>query len=401
MDSYTDNAIPMTDNIKVTTLSDLYCQDLPEGSIIIPEPPVSCSLKYSNGEPVKYLYQNTDGKYTKETANQKPPPYSARVMKPWTKIAVCGDKLKVCMDSMVPDILEDHWNKTLERNSYVRYATPNGDSKCITLFPFEKLTPEQHCVDPDNHYYVHSKSFISEIPCAQPRTYNRNQPEFPCVIKCSHSDAGKNVFMCYNKNEYDDIMLTKFPSGETVINEMVVDVVFNLNCQFYLTKSGEMQWLGVTDQMLIHDKDAMEWIGSKINYNNQPALELLLKPTLVPVAASLCQKGYFGIVGIDVLIDSNGRHYVIDINPRLNGSTSFLLASPLMASYGYDAGIFHIKKTFTGTLSEAIEAVENVTDGKMMLFGAYEEDGVLTCSIGAWSTSIDEAYDVINQVFDN
>lgn len=384
---------------KLITLSDLYCQDLAEGSILVPEYPVSSVSTYRDGEPVKPFYQNDGGKYPMYDAFEIPKYQAFKFMKPQTHMAVCGDKLRVCTDYEVPTLLEGHWSNTLGRKTSVRYATPSADTKCITMFPYEHLTPEQHNVHPDNHYHVYSKYFINEIPCAQARTLNLNQPQFPCVIKCAYGAGSKSTFMCYNEEDYREI-LEEFrstePGAPIVMTEMVPDVVDNYCCQFYLTKKGEMQWLGVSEQLL--GMDGL-WMGGKMRQSEQPALEDLLKPTLVPVAAKLHEWQYSGVVGVDILIDSEGKHYVIDINPRLNGSTPMVLVSKVMGAQGWDAGIFLSGIKFQGTLAELITAIENVNGGKMMLFGVYEAEGYLNCNIGVWGKTTPEAEEVFKQVF--
>ena len=64
----------------------------------------------------------------------------------------------------------------------------------------------------------------------------------------------------------------------------------------------------------------------------QAYLEALLKPTLLPVADKLHEREYFGVVGVDILLNKAGQQYVIDINPRINGSTPMLLASKVKPS---------------------------------------------------------------------
>ena len=42
----------------LVTLSDLYCQDVAEGSVLVPEYPVSSVKTYRDGEPVSEFFHN-------------------------------------------------------------------------------------------------------------------------------------------------------------------------------------------------------------------------------------------------------------------------------------------------------------------------------------------------------
>jgi len=55
--------------------------------------------------------------------------------------------------------------------------------------------------------------------------------------------------------------------------------------------------------------------------SRQAEYERLLRRTTEPVSSALHARGFFGLFGVDVLVDAAGRQYVVDINPRVLGST--------------------------------------------------------------------------------
>ena len=167
------------------------------------------------------------------------------------------------------------------------------------------------------------------------------------------------------------------------------------NCGFYVNKSGEMQWLGAT---LIKPQKG----GSTrriYSLDDQPELEGQLKPSLLPVAQSLHNEGYFGIVGCDVLVDSDGNQYVIDINPRLNTSTIICLLSKRMSQKGFLVGVMQGGSVaIKGNIRDAIEICETVSDGEIFIQSAVEEDQCTRCFITMFGASEQACEKLLDQV---
>jgi len=122
-----------------------------------------------------------------------------------------------------------------------------------------------------------------------------------------------------------------------------------------------------------------------------------LKPTCRPVSDALHMNGYFGMVGVDVLIDREGRHYVIDINTRILGSTPLVLSAfALRETRGWDASMFLTKfKVKDATPEALIERAENVTGGDVIIFSIVQrEEEEMSCQIGVYSSSLEECKNV-------
>lgn len=56
------------------------------------------------------------------------------------------------------------------------------------------------------------------------------------------------------------------PYAETVLTEIVDDIKHNLCCHMYLSRSGELTWLAVTEKIM--DDDVI-WIGAVMQVNHR------------------------------------------------------------------------------------------------------------------------------------
>ena len=167
------------------------------------------------------------------------------------------------------------------------------------------------------------------------------------------------------------------------------------NCGFYVNKSGEMRWLGAA--LVMKNKGP----GTRRIYSaaDQLSLEDQLKPSLVPVAKSLHQEGYFGIVGCDLLVDRDGNQYVIGINPRLNTSTIIFLLSKRMTQKGYNVGVIcGDSVSIKGNIRDVIEICETVKGGEIFIQSAVEDDHCTKCYItlfGDTEQACDKLFDQV------
>jgi len=76
--------------------------------------------------------------------------------------------------------------------------------------------------------------------------------------------------------------------------------------------------------------------------SRQAEYERLVRRTTEPVSRALHACGFFGLYGVDILVDRAGRQYVIDINPRVLGSTPLVFTLRGLERLGraWEAGIF-------------------------------------------------------------
>ena len=156
-----------------------------------------------------------------------------------------------------------------------------------------------------------------------------------------------------------------------------------------------MQWLGAT-QIIKQRGSVTRRVYSVLD---QARLKDHLKPSLDPVAKCLHEEGYFGIVGCDLLLDSEENQYVIDINPRLNTSTVISLLSKRLAQKCYNVGVMHAGWVpIKGNLRDVIEICESVKDGAIFIQSAVEEDNYTRCYVTIFAHSEQACDNLLAQI---
>jgi len=76
--------------------------------------------------------------------------------------------------------------------------------------------------------------------------------------------------------------------------------------------------------------------------SRQEKYERLVRGTTDPVSRALHDRGFFGLYGVDVLVNVSGGQYVVDINPRILGSTPLVFTQRGLDKIGrfWEVGIF-------------------------------------------------------------
>jgi ATP-grasp domain len=128
--------------------------------------------------------------------------------------------------------------------------------------------------------------------------------------------------------------------------------------------------------------------------SRQGELERLVRPATEPVAAALHTRGFFGLFGVDVLIDAAGRQYVVDINPRILGSTPLVFSQLSLQKRGkhWEVAIFLTGIVVKAPSIEAlIERAEAVSGGELIIYSVIEKGiNMYGCQIGVFGQSLAE-----------
>jgi len=108
---------------------------------------------------------------------------SNRLEKPHRNLPMLGSRLRAYVAEPPPTSLVGHWQRRLGI-APPRYADLGDPAPHVCLFPLQDLRSDLHAFDPDEHYHVHSKVFITEIDCSQAAVLN--QLKTPAVLKVIH-----------------------------------------------------------------------------------------------------------------------------------------------------------------------------------------------------------------------
>lgn len=319
----------------------MFAQDTQTGrdALILNYPATASWAAYPNTK--RYFLQDGSSEATKTSFDK------ICQKEPWKNLAVLGDTLSGVVIVPPPSLLVHYWREHFgfhysqsERMDCSTYLDDLNKSdrrdRVITLFPFDRLLPEKHAINPDTHYRLLSKATLSElgVPCPAYQTYHLAQtnldqiqlpPQFPYLIKTSHGLSGEGTYIIRSFSDLNYCLeeLKKYLKNnllETIIiSEFVQHEVRNYCIQFYVDKQGCISLIGVTQQLVSFTGS---YLGGLINYTDDLSQ---FAEMIATVGQYAHQQGYFGVIGLDVLEDRNGQLYAIDANFRINGSTPLCL----------------------------------------------------------------------------
>ena len=313
----------------------------------------------------------------------------------WKNMALLG-KTETFTVQIPPKELIEYWEAHLgneltiyqiKHNDHYRLLNQNDlVDKYVTLFPHDHLLPEKHAVDPDVHYELLSKLTLDKMgfPCPKHTAwyFSKTDPkdvdlpkEFPYAVKTSHGLSGEGTYLIHSQEDlencrkefraYWNLNLVK----AVVVSDFVKNVVDNYCVQFYVNFQGEVTLLGATHQIVTSKG---EYLGGQIDYEE----DLQKFDFIIKEAASFAhQKGYFGVIGLDVLEDTEGNLSVIDANIRINGSTGMCILRNMLLALGkryarYSGGFYSY-----GSLSDFLKRFETELQNKdFILLSSVEKE---------------------------
>lgn len=322
----------------------------------------------------------------------------------WKNMSVLGTGAKGVLVAEPPQALLDYWQETWNYQYDFEYFTPQSycdkinesSKKIITLFPYDRLKPERHAVDPEKHYFLLSKLALNKVAALVPNYkeyhFSETHPNdvdlpkiFPFVIKTSHGLSGEGTYIIRNqtdlencRKEFRAYWALKLVEA-VVVSDFVKDVVDNYCVQFYVNKNGEATVLGATHQLV---SDSGVYLGGMIHFENTnlKQFEAIIEHT----AKFVHQHGYFGVVGLDALEDKEGKFHVIDANIRMNGSTPMCLQKHDLLKKGKETAKYAGNWVMEGTEAEVIKRLKEHLKRRdfTMLSALYYPETRLTAMYG-------------------
>ncbi|MBW4598104.1 MAG: ATP-grasp domain-containing protein [Calothrix sp. FI2-JRJ7] len=375
------------DYFQGSSLSDLFATDVADASyaFILNYPATAGWATYPNTK--KYLIQDGSDEASKTS-------YSKICQKePWKNLAVLGNAIPGIVISAAPKLLLDYWHEhfgsdtnieTLKESLYLDCLNESARvEKLITLFPFDGLKPEKHAVAPDTHYHLLSKATLAElgVPCPKYQTYNLDSvdindielPEFPYLIKTSHGLSGEGTYIIQSQSDLDYCFaeIKKYVESRLlstiVVSEFIKNVVNNYCVQFYISKTGDIKLIGVTNQLVTNEGN---YIGGLVHYRENMSMFFDMIAAIGKYAHS---RGYFGVIGFDVLQDRDGSLYVIDANFRVNGSTPLCLQRHTLLKLGKEVANYSSDYRIAGTLEFTLKTLQLELERKDFIILSAQE----------------------------
>lgn len=358
---------------EIRFLSQLYAADAPSAALL---------AEYPSSNSDEATFQNRS-KYIIHDPFPPPPVELLKQLGPHHLMYGWGRSLPVTSDVTPPKELLAHWERTLGCDGCPVWQPLDSHSSYITLFPHESIPADRQVVDPEVNYEIHSKEVIEQIQCAQADVLQSVVP--PCIVKLSHGYAGLGNFhisSAADETAMRQQLAEHWPEAKLVVNSVIQNIVGDFGVQFYLKRDGEAVWLGFTEQQF---NDQLKWCGGSYSADLQNEMFDQFCEMIEPVAEYLHGVGYFGVVGIDLLEDSTGHLFLVDVNPRLTGISPFLMASRIFADDGLHHGIYRASCLFSGSMKQLFEAAETMKDARVVVLSAVEKaDGQATiCHLSA------------------
>jgi ATP-grasp domain len=306
--------------------------------------------------------------------------------------------------------LVQHWAKYIPDFVAPRFQSHIPDAVSVYAYlPVESI--KHHVNDPYVHYHLAGKDAIPMMsPTRTTKILSNTKDHRPCIVKTTHSMASKGIFVIYNDDDEAEFQQFLQDSGNpTYIITDYIDIKRNVACHFYIHPAGQITWFGSNENVQLPDG---KWSSdSTIIMSEQDELRDLQMPFVQDVAQYCLSLGFWGFCGIDVLFDTAGVGYVVDVNPRVTGSCpSIMVAQRLHATQGYEYCLFRRKSKFPfrGSRTELFDQVDaynaqQAGRNMIVLASVCELEDPHTglvktlVNIGAYSTvSIQECQDILD-----
>ena len=361
------------------SLSELFAADITDqvNTFILSYPTTARWSLYPNIQ--RFFIQ--DG--NEDTA--KVPFDQLRQKEPWKIMAVLGDDITGLLTSRPPRQLVQYWRDhfgfkydnmaVLPHDIWIDVLnTLRPYPKLLSLFPYDWLAQELQAIDPDTHYRLLSKCALADIAPSVPayHAYDlRNTPiervplpqQFPFLVKTSHGLSGEGTYIIKNEKDLQYCLgelacyLRLALLEDIVVMNFVEEVVGNYCVQFYVDGRGKTTVIGATSQLV---SDTGVHLGGIIRFQETDLSAFM--PIIAATAANLHAHGYFGVVGLDILVDRAGAQHVIDANVRINGSTPLCLQRRDLVSLGKDAAKYSTDYSVDASLDTLLARFKSELD---------------------------------------
>lgn len=144
----------------------------------------------------------------------------------------------------------------------------------------------------------------------------------PCVVKVSSSSSGDGVRICRNERALTEAKKSFSTVQGTILIQALVTAQRNIGIQFGIPADSAkpIEILGLSRQVTTSDG---EFMGGVVKTDDKvpDLIRTVLEKTILPKVRS---RGWYGVGGLDVLVDNNNRIFFIDPNYRITAMTAYV-----------------------------------------------------------------------------
>jgi hypothetical protein len=211
--------------------------------------------------------------------------------------------------------------------------------------------------------------------------------------------GSKGIFVIRNDEDEEEFnQFLKESGNPTYVITEYVEIERNVACHFFIHPNGsEITWLGSNENHRMENGAFSS--DSYLIMKDQEYLRELQLPFVKDVVQYCASLGFWGLCGIDVLFEKNGKGHLVDLNPRVTGSCpSLMMAQLLQEKYGFQVGLFRRSgKIFyygnSDQLFTEVEAFnqEHEKECQIIVFSVFQmEEGVTKVNLGVYGNTVEQ-----------
>lgn len=151
-----------------------------------------------------------------------------------------------------------------------------------------------------------------------------DQIPLPCVVKATLSSSGDGVHICKTQEDLQNAADKFITLEERIVIEQYIEIKKNYCIQFGIPHdaSKPAHFIGCNEQVI---GAGGTFLGGRLTPERLPkGAKSSVRYALDTIIPRVRSMGWYGIFGLDVLIDSANKSYFIDPNFRMTGTAVYL-----------------------------------------------------------------------------
>jgi len=221
-----------------------------------------------------------------------------------------------------------------------------NDKKNLDKYVSSEFLPERYA------YFLNGKEFFN----------SKTKIPMPCVVKMSASSSGEGVRLCKNIGDLKKAKKDFQKLKGTVFIEKLIPYVYNL-CFHFGIPHGKTWFfpphiIGHSHQVVT---ESGKFLGGFIFKEWDKKIEQIKKNIEIEILPKIQEMGWYGVGGLDVLIDKDGKFYIIDSNFRTTGTMAYIF---LFRQNLISKSMVSLTATFKGSEGEFVKKVLSLNKGK-------------------------------------